>query len=179
MLLASSLAKRFGNINVRTPPFPVDLRCAVRWASPTADSGVATQTMVFTHLPSSVMLSLLGVPNNVHVSLVFLVLRACTQSMDSAPRAAFLATMIRPAERTAVLGAMNVIKTCSQTTAPLVTGVLADKGYLWVAFVCAGALKVCYDLGLLAAFKTKERERAAEEGRMLADEGQPTAGGNS
>ncbi|KAI0133851.1 major facilitator superfamily domain-containing protein [Xylariales sp. AK1849] len=137
MLVGASLAKRFGNVN----------------------------TMVFTHLPSSIFLAVMPLPNEVHWSLLFLVLRACTQSMDTPPRSAFLAMIILPGERTAVMGTLNVIRTTSQALGPLITGILADRHNLWVSFVIAGGLKSCYDLGLLAMFKNKEKamERAQQE----------------
>lgn len=115
--------------------------------------------MVVTHLPSSICLAMIPLPNNVHWSLLFLVLRASTQSMDSAPRSAFLAMVVLPAERTAVMGTVNVIRTLSQTMAPLITGILADRSLLWVSLVMAGTLKACYDIGLLVMFRSKERQR--------------------
>jgi MFS family permease len=135
MIVASSLAKRFGNVN----------------------------TMVFTHLPSGIFLALIPLPNDVHLSLMFLVLRACTQSMDTAPRSAFLAAIVLPEERTAIMGLVNVVKTMAQSLGPTLTGLLADRNLFWVAFVCAGSLKACYDLGLLAVFKNHEREKAERE----------------
>lgn len=140
MLLASSLAKRFGNVN----------------------------TMVFTHLPSAIFLALIPIPDDVHVSLLFLILRSCTQSMDGPPRSAFVAAILLPNERTAVMGWFNVVKSTAQTLSPTLTGLLADRKLFWVAFVCAGTLKACYDLGLLALFKSHERESA--EGDLLAAE---------
>ena len=115
--------------------------------------------MVFTHLPSAVFLALIPVPNNVHWSVLFLVLRACTQSMDVAPRSAFLAAIMLPHERTAIMGLVNVVKTAAQSLGPVVTGVLADSSLFWVSFVCAGSLKACYDLGMLALFKNHERAK--------------------
>lgn len=113
--------------------------------------------MVFTHMPSAVCLALVPVPNEVHWSIVLIILRSCTQSMDIAPRSAFLAAILLPQERTAVMGLINVTKTVAQSLGPLITGVLAGSNLLWVAFVCAGSLKVCYDLGLLALFKNHQR----------------------
>jgi hypothetical protein len=90
--------------------------------------------------------------------------------MDVAPRSAFLAAVVLPNERTAVMGTINVVKTCSQTMGPLITGLLATKRLFWVVFVTAGCLKATYDLGMLAPFaghKTREghdaEERAAAE----------------
>lgn len=119
--------------------------------------------MVFTHLPSAIFLALIPIPNEVHLSTMFLVLRACTQSMDVAPRSAFLAAILQPQERTVILGLINVVKTTSQSLGPLITGVLADSNYFFVSFVCAGSLKACYDLGLLAMFKNHEAEERRRE----------------
>ncbi|KAL7790788.1 major facilitator superfamily domain-containing protein [Trichoderma ceciliae] len=135
MLVASSLAKRFGNI----------------------------RTMVFTHLPSSMFLSLIPVFPDVRLSLLFLWLRASTQSMDVAPRSAFLAAVIKPSERTAIMGVINVAKTVGASLGPFLTGTLADHGLFWVAFVTAGCLKASYDLGMLAVFRNHERHAAERE----------------
>ncbi|KAF5231173.1 hypothetical protein FAUST_9479 [Fusarium austroamericanum] len=138
VLVASSLAKRFGNV----------------------------KTMVFTHIPSSIFLALIPIPNEVHVSVLFLILRSCTQSMDIAPRSAFLAAIIQPNERTVVIGLINVAKTTAQSLGPLITGLLADSDYFWVAFIMAGSLKVCYDLGFLGLFKHREHATAAAQGNQ-------------
>lgn len=138
VLVASSLARRFGNV----------------------------KTMVFTHIPSSIFLALIPIPNEVHISVLFLILRSCTQSMDIAPRSAFLAAIIQPNERTVVIGLINVAKTTAQSLGPLITGLLADSDYFWVAFIMAGSLKVCYDLGFLGLFKHREHATAAAQGNQ-------------
>lgn len=120
------------------------------------------KTMVFTHLPSAVFLALIPVPSTPTFSLLFLVLRACTQSMDVAPRSAFLAAMLLPNERTAIMGTVNVVKTTAQAAGPLITGVLANNNLFWVSFVCAGSLKALYDLGLLIVFKNHARVKDTE-----------------
>ncbi|KAI1444380.1 MFS general substrate transporter [Annulohypoxylon stygium] len=143
MIVASSLAKRFGNVN----------------------------TMVFTHLPSQIFRALLGVPSDLHLALVFLVLNSSTQSMDSGPRSAFLATIVLPGERTAVMGTVNVVKTTAQSLGPILTGVLVERNLFWVSFVASGSLKIAYDIGLLAFFKEKEREKErAERQRIQGDD---------
>ncbi|KAI1801956.1 MFS general substrate transporter [Daldinia bambusicola] len=134
MLVASSLAKRFGNVN----------------------------TMIFTHLPSQIFRALLGFPNSASLALLFLILNASTQSMDTGPRSAFLAAVVLPAERTAVMGTVNVVRTTAQSLGPLFTGILADRNLFWVTFVASGSVKIVYDLGLLAFFKNKERARERE-----------------
>ena len=82
--------------------------------------------------------------------------------MDVAPRSAFLAEIIRPEERTALMGIINMVKTASQSFGPLVTGALAGQRLFWVAFVMAGSLKATYDIGFLLVFaerKSGETER--------------------
>jgi sugar phosphate permease len=138
ILVASSIAKRIGNV----------------------------KTMVFTHLPSAIFLAMIGIPSSLPLAIMFVVLRSCTQSMDVAPRSAFLAAVVLPNERTAVMGTINIVKTASQSLGPLVTGVLVTKKLFWVAFLAAGTLKATYDLGMLAIFaghRTRE-ERALDEG---------------
>ncbi|KAL2014906.1 hypothetical protein VTK56DRAFT_7082 [Thermocarpiscus australiensis] len=140
MLVASSIAKRIGNV----------------------------KTMVFTHLPSAICLSLVSVPNSLPLALTFLFLRACLQNMDVAPRSAFLAAALPPSKRTAIIGAVNVVKTTAQSLGPLLTGVLARNNMFGLAFIIAGILKVTYDLGMLVSFRRKEaanRKRAAQENR--------------
>ena len=70
------------------------------------------------------------------------------------------------------MGLVNVVKTTAQSLGPFLTGVLADKGLFWVAFICAGSLKACYDLGLLALFKNHERAKASVASEDQEDEGQ-------
>lgn len=106
---------------------------------------------------------MIPIPDDVRLSTMFLVLRSCTQSMDVAPRSAFLAAIVLPQERTAVLGIVNVVRTLAQSFGPLITGILAGSNLFWVSFVCAGSLKGTYDLGILALFKNHERSKAKRD----------------
>lgn len=115
---------------------------------------------MFTHLPSSIFLALIQASDDVRLSSFFLILRSCTASMDVAPRRAFLAAILLPRERTAILGTINLAKTLAQSLGLFVTGLLAGSNMFWIAFVCAGGLKISYDLGLLALFKNHEHSNA-------------------
>jgi hypothetical protein len=127
--------------------------------------------MVFTHLPSSIFLALLPVPNGLALTICLLVGRSVLNSMDQAPRTSFLSIVVLPEERTAVMGVVNILKTLSQSSGPSVTGVLAGNGHFWVAFVAAGSLKAAYDLLLLALFGGRVRPRTeAELGREGEEE---------
>ena len=131
-------------------------------------------TMVFTHIPSAVFLALIPIPSSLQGSLTFLILRSCIQSMNVAPRSAFLAAILRPEERTMSMGLIHVVKTTATSVGPSITGVLADKGMFWVSFLAAGSLKVIHDLGLLALFKNHERQ---DGDRRRPDEGEDEAAG--
>lgn len=119
--------------------------------------------MVFTHLPSSICLALIGTPNSFALAVTLLALRASTQSMDAAPRSAFLAAVVLPEERTAVMGIVNVVKTAAQSLGPYITGVLVHHQLFWVAFLAAGSLKAAYDLGLLVTFVNHKRHACARD----------------
>jgi sugar phosphate permease len=133
--------------------------------------------MVFTHLPSSIALAMIPIPEKLPFAMFFLILRSCTQSMDVAPRSAFLAAVILPAERTAVMGMMNVVKTLSASLGPSITGALAVRGLFWLSFIIAGSLKATYDLSILAVFATHvsredKAKEAAEDARREVEEPQ-------
>ncbi|EFX05050.1 major facilitator superfamily transporter [Grosmannia clavigera kw1407] len=115
------------------------------------------RTMVFTHLPSTILLAMVPLPSpsqrgGTTLAMAFLALRSCTQSMDQAPRQAFLAAAVLPAERTAVMGAVNMVKTLMQAAGVGVSGVLAGKHHWILLLSGAGALKATYDLLLLWSF---------------------------
>lgn len=114
------------------------------------------KTMTFTHLPSAIFLGLIPLPKpdgaGTWWAMALLAMRACTQSMDQAPRQAFLAAAVLPEERTAVLGVVNVVKTLAQAGGIGCTGVLAGAGMWVVMFGGAGGLKASYDLLMLWMF---------------------------
>jgi MFS family permease len=116
------------------------------------------RAMVYTHLPSAILLALIPAPPWLVLTVIILVLRASLASMDQAPRSAFLSAVVLPEERTATMGIVNTVKTMSQSSGPLITGVLADKGRFWIAFVIAGTLKASYDLGMLKMFVNTKLE---------------------
>ncbi|KAK4938907.1 hypothetical protein LTR10_020730 [Elasticomyces elasticus] len=110
------------------------------------------KTMVFTHVPASLALAAIPLPNNAAVAITFLLFRASTNSMDQAPRQAFLAAAVQASERTAVMGIVNVVKTLSQSAGPVVTGIFAYRQMFGLAFIVAGALKIVYDILMLIMF---------------------------
>ena len=121
------------------------------------------KTMVFTHLPSALFLSLIPIPSasasGRWFAMAFLALRSCTSSMDQAPRQAFLSAAVKPQERTAVLSVVNITKTLAQAGGLGTAGVLAN-GVHWIVLLSgAGAIKAGYDLLMLWMFLGVSRPR--------------------
>jgi MFS family permease len=118
------------------------------FAAPLARRLGLINTMVFTHLPSSIALALIPVPPTLAPTIGLVLFRSALSSMDQAPRATFVAAVVKPEERTAVMGINSMLRTLAQSAGPSVTGVLAGNDRFWVAFLMAGICKSSYDAGL-------------------------------
>lgn len=109
-------------------------------------------TMVFTHLPSSISSAFIPLPSGVGWTVALLLFRATLNSMDQAPRTAFIAAVVKPEERTGAMGITSMMRTLAQSVGPSVTGILAGNDRFWAAFVATGICRVSYDLGLWILF---------------------------
>lgn len=123
------------------------------FAGPTAKKIGLVNTMVFTHLPSSAAVLLFPLPNIFWMAALLLFIRAGLNNMDQAPRSALIAAVVKPQERTAVMGITSMLRTLAATAGPMVTGFLAAGDRFWIAFVAGGAFRITYDIGLFVAFK--------------------------
>ena len=126
-------------------------------------------TMVFTHIPSSAAVLFFPFPNVLWMAIVFFFIRTGLNNMDQAPRSAFIAGVVKPSERTAVMGITGTLRTLAATSGPTVTGFLAGSNRFWVAFVAAGAFRLTYDIGLYVLFinvKLNEHEETPQEMSM-------------
>ncbi|ORY58920.1 major facilitator superfamily domain-containing protein [Pseudomassariella vexata] len=122
------------------------------FAGPLARKIGLINTMVFTHIPSSAAVLLFSAPSSLWLTIVLLLIRTGLNSMDQAPRAAFIAAVVKPEERTAVMGIASTLRTLAATLGPTVTGILAGNERFWIAFVAAGCCRLVYDAGLYAMF---------------------------
>jgi MFS family permease len=122
------------------------------FAAPLARHLGLINTMVFTHLPSSAAVLCFPFPSSIFLTVALFFLRTGLNNMDQAPRSAFIAAVVKPEERTAVMGITSMLRTLASTAGPTVTGILAGNERFWIAFVAAGALRICYDLGLWGMF---------------------------
>ena len=149
--------------------------CSAIFAAPLARYLGLINTMVFTHLPSSAAVLLFPIPQGVPLTVTLFFIRTGLNNMDQAPRTAFIAAVVKPEERTAVMGITNMVRTLTSIIGPSVTGVLAGNDRFWIAFVAAGALRIVYDLGLWAMFvnmklHVHESKEGAVDERREGDE---------
>ncbi len=117
-------------------------------------------TMVFTHLPSSVFLILVPLMPNLPLALLFLMLRFALSSMDVPARTSYVMAVVTPGERTAAASVTAVPRSLAASISPMFAGsLLTLSSFGWPLVIC-GSLKIVYDLLLLAMFR---RVRPPEE----------------
>jgi MFS family permease len=102
-------------------------------------------TMVFTHLPSNVLLMLVPLMPTAWLAVAVFLMRMSISQMDVPTRQSYTMAVVDPDERTATAGLTNVARTASSAFSPLVTGVAFAAGSFALPFILAGALKIAYD----------------------------------
>lgn len=124
-LAAARMAKRFGLIN----------------------------TMVFTHLPSNILLMLVPLAPNLPLAIGLLMLRSSISQMDVPTRQSYTMAVVLPEERSAASGVTAVARSLGAAISPvLVTSMVGDPQWSSVPFYLAGGLKIVYDLLLYRSF---------------------------
>ena len=127
-LLASRLASRFGLV----------------------------RTMVFTHLPSNILLILVPLMPNLPLAILVLLVRFSISQMDVPTRQSYVMAVVGPEERSAAGGITGVARTLGAALAPVFAGFLyARPSLMSVPFFIAGTLKVIYDLLLYRGFAAR------------------------
>jgi MFS family permease len=122
-------------------------------------------TMVFTHLPSNVLLILVPLMPNLGLAIAVLLLRFSLSQMDVPTRQSYVMAVVDPDERSAAAGVTGIARTTGAALSPaLSTPLVASAGLASLPFFLAGGLKIAYDLLLYRAFTSgrapDERERA-------------------
>jgi MFS family permease len=126
-LLAPVLAKRFGLIN----------------------------TMVFTHLPANVFLLLTPFMPTLPLAIGCLLIRSALAQMDVPARTSYVMAVVKPEERAAAASMTAVPKSLATAFSPLVAGSLLSTTPFGWPLLISGALKITYDLLLLALFRNR------------------------
>jgi MFS family permease len=108
-------------------------------------------TMVFTHIPSSIFLMLAAVAPNLPLALALLLMRSALSQMDVPTRSAYVMAVVTPAERAAAAGVTAVPRSLAAAVSPALAGALFAGGWTAAPLVACGALKIAYDLVLWRA----------------------------
>jgi MFS family permease len=110
------------------------------------------RTMVFTHLPSNVLLALVPVARSQGAAIALLLGRFALSQMDVPARQAYVVGVVEPSERTAAAAYTNTARYATRPIGPLLAAPLTQVA-LGLPFVVGGAIKCVYDLGLYAVFR--------------------------
>jgi len=111
------------------------------------------RTMVFTHLPSNLLLILVPLTPSLPLAVVVLFARFSISQMDVPTRQSYLMAVVSPEERSAAGGVTGVARTIGAGIAPILAGLLfARPSLINVPFFIAGTLKIVYDLLLYRGF---------------------------
>ena len=121
-------------------------------------------TMVFTHIPSNILLLLVPLMPNAPLAIAVLLLRFSISQMDVPTRQSYTMAVVSPEERSAAAGITGIARTIGASLAPVIAGpLLADAALLGVPFFISGGLKIAYDLLLYRSFrKHRPPEEAAD-----------------
>ncbi|HET7885078.1 MAG TPA: MFS transporter [Bradyrhizobium sp.] len=110
-------------------------------------------TMVFTHIPSSVFLILAAFAPNLYVALGLLLLRAALSQMDVPTRTSYVMAVVTPAERPAAASVTTVPRSLASAVSPVIAGALLATSFSGLPLILCGGLKIVYDLALLFTFR--------------------------
>ena len=113
-------------------------------------------TMVFTHLPSNVLLMLVPLMPTVELAILVLLARFSISQMDVPTRQSYTMAVVDPDERSAAAGITGIARTTGAALSPLIaTPLFAVPALASVPFLLAGGLKIAYDLILWRLFSQR------------------------
>jgi MFS family permease len=111
-------------------------------------------TMVFTHIPSNILLILVPLMPTLPLAIAALLLRFSISQMDVPTRQSYTMAVVSPDERSAAMGVTSIARSVGATLSPAITGqLLAFPSLIGAPFVIAGGLKIIYDLLMWRGFR--------------------------
>jgi predicted MFS family arabinose efflux permease len=118
-----------------------------------ADRIGLVNTMVFTHLPSSLLLIVVPFVPDLSWVIVLLLARSALSQMDVPTRSSYVMAVVSPGERAAAASITSVPRSLASSLSPLIAGYLLGVSTFGWSLVIAGGVKIVYDLLLLATFR--------------------------
>jgi len=127
------------------------------------------RTMVFTHIPSNVLLMLVPLMPSLPLAVTILLLRFSISQMDVPSRQSYTMAVTSPEERSAAAGLTGVARTTGASLSPVFSGpLLANPALLNLPFFLSGGLKIIYDLLLYRSFSNvKPPEEKGSDDKSL------------
>jgi MFS family permease len=125
--------------------YPVAARLARRFG--------LVNTMVFTHIPSSLCLIAAAFSPNLTVVLALLLVRSALSQMDVPTRTSYVMAVVTPQERAAAASFTAVPRSLASSISPAFAGMLLASSFSGLPLVICGVLKIAYDIALLASFR--------------------------
>lgn len=122
------------------------------------------RTMVFTHIPSNVLLCLVPLMPNLSLAIGVFLLRFSISQMDVPTRQSYTMAVVAPDERSAASGITTIARSVGASVSPVLSGLLlANPLLIGAPFMVAGGLKIIYDLFLYYNFQSLKppEERAS------------------
>ena len=122
-------------------------------AARVADRFGLINTMVFTHLPSNILLILVALMPNVWLAVAMLLARQSLSQMDVPTRQSYVMAVVDEDERAAAASVTGVARSVSSSGGPVLAGALLSVATFGWPLVIAGSLKCVYDVLLLVQFR--------------------------
>jgi MFS family permease len=122
-------------------------------------------TMVFTHLPSNLLLVLVPFSPTLGAAIVLLLARFAISQMDVPARQAYVVSIVPPAQRAGAVASTGALRGVAQAFGPAISGLAIQFAAFGIPFFLGGGLKVAYDLALYAWFRTRRAEHEIQAGR--------------
>lgn len=110
-------------------------------------------TMVFTHIPSNILLILLAFAPTFPIAIGIYLARMGLSQMDVPTRQSYIIAVVNEDERVAAAGITNTSRNIAQAVSPSLTGVIIQSLSLSAPFVVGGLLKIVYDIGVYVNFR--------------------------
>src|SRR5947208_5152402 len=110
-------------------------------------------TMVFTHIPSSLCLIAAAFAPNLSTALILLLVRSALSQMDVPTRTSYVMSVVTPEEQAGAASFTAVPRTLASSISPAFAGVLLAGPFIGTPLVICGVLKIAYDLALLYSFQ--------------------------
>ncbi|TMG41275.1 MAG: MFS transporter [Chloroflexi bacterium] len=116
------------------------------------------RTMVFTHLPSNLLLVLVPFSPSLPWAVGLLLLRFSISQMDVPARQAYIVSIVAPSERAGAVALTGAVRGVAQAVGPVLAGQAIQSAAFGLPFFLAGGLKIAYDLALYAGFRARKAD---------------------